>query len=157
MKIALHVIGRTTHNYLNPGIEDYTRRISRYIPFEYRAIPDLKSTKSLTRVRQNELEGRELLKSFDKSDYIILLDEHGQEFTSESFSNYIERKMNAGHRRLVFAVGGPYGFSDEVRQRANEKISLSQMTFPHDLVRLVFLEQLYRAFTILHNEPYHHE
>ncbi len=157
MKISLFVIGKTNHSYLSPGIDDYTKRINHYIPFNIQYIADAKNTKSLSQSQQKQAEGQNLLNAFDKSDYVVLLDERGKEFTSKDFSSFIEKKMQTVAKRLVFVVGGPYGFSDDVYQRANEKISLSKMTFPHDLIRLVFTEQLYRSFTIMNNEPYHHD
>lgn len=157
MKISLLVVGKTVHSYLNQGIDEYTKRISRYCPFSIQYIADAKTTKSLSQEQQKQLEGDNIAAALDKSDYVVLLDEHGKEFTSVDFSAYIERKMQSVPKRLVFIIGGPYGFSKEIYGRANEKISLSKMTFPHDLIRLVFTEQLYRAFSIIHNEPYHHE
>lgn len=157
MKISLLVVGKTVHSYLNQGIEEYTKRISRYCPFSIQYIADAKTTKSLSQEQQKQLEGDNIAAALDKSDYVVLLDEHGKEFTSVDFSAYIERKMQSVPKRLVFIIGGPYGFSKEIYGRANEKISLSKMTFPHDLIRLVFTEQLYRAFSIIHHEPYHHE
>ena len=157
MKISLFVVGKTNHSYLSPGIDDYTKRINHYIPFNIQYIADAKNTKSLSQSLQKQAEGQNLLNAFDKSDYVVLLDERGKEFTSKDFSSFIEKKMQTVAKRLVFVVGGPYGFSDDVYQRANEKISLSKMTFPHDLIRLVFTEQLYRSFTIMNNEPYHHD
>ena len=156
MKISLLVVGKTVHSYLNQGIEEYTKRISRYCPFSIQYIADAKTTKSLSQEQQKQLEGDNIAAALDKSDYVVLLDEHGKEFTSVDFSAYIERKMQSVPKRLVFIIGGPYGFSKEIYGRANEKISLSKMTFPHDLIRLVFTEQLYRAFSIIHHEPYHH-
>ncbi len=157
MKISLLVVGKTVHSYLNQGIEEYTKRISRYCPFSIQYIADAKTTKSLSQEQQKQSEGDNIAAALDKSDYVVLLDEHGKEFTSVDFSTYIERKMQSVPKRLVFIIGGPYGFSKEIYGRANEKISLSKMTFPHDLIRLVFTEQLYRAFSIIHHEPYHHE
>lgn len=157
MKISLLVVGKTVHSYLNQGIDEYTKRISRYCPFSIQYIADAKTTKSLSQEQQKQLEGNNIAAALDKSDYVVLLDEHGKEFTSVDFSTYIERKMQSVPKRLVFIIGGPYGFSKEIYGRANEKISLSKMTFPHDLIRLVFTEQLYRAFSIIHHEPYHHE
>ena len=157
MKISLLVVGKTIHSYLNQGIDEYTKRISRYCPFSIQYIADAKTTKSLSQEQQKQLEGDNIAAALDKSDYVVLLDEHGKEFTSVDFSTYIERKMQSVPKRLVFIIGGPYGFSKEIYGRANEKISLSKMTFPHDLIRLVFTEQLYRAFSIIHHEPYHHE
>lgn len=157
MKISLFVVGKTNHNYLSPGIDDYTKRINHYIPFNIQYIADAKNTKSLSQAQQKQAEGQNLLNAFEKSDYVVLLDERGKEFTSKDFSSFIEKKMQTVAKRLVFVVGGPYGFSEDVYQRANEKISLSKMTFPHDLIRLIFTEQLYRSFTIMNNEPYHHD
>lgn len=157
MKISLFVVGKTNHNYLSPGIDDYTKRINHYIPFNVQYIADAKNTKNLSQAQQKQAEGQNLLNAFDKSDYVVLLDERGKEFTSKDFSSFIEKKMQTVAKRLVFVVGGPYGFSEDVYQRANEKISLSKMTFPHDLIRLIFTEQLYRSFTIMNNEPYHHD
>lgn len=157
MKISLLVVGKTVHSYLNQGIDEYTKRISRYCPFSIQYIADAKTTKSLSQEQQKQLEGDNIAAALDKSDYVVLLDEHGKEFTSVDFSTYIERKMQSVPKRLVFIIGGPYGFAKEIYGRANEKISLSKMTFPHDLIRLVFTEQLYRAFSIIHHEPYHHE
>lgn len=157
MKISLLVVGKTVHSYLNQGIDEYTKRISRYCPFSIQYIADAKTTKSLSQEQQKQLEGDNIAAALDKSDYVVLLDEHGKEFSSVDFSTYIERKMQSVPKRLVFIIGGPYGFSKEIYGRANEKISLSKMTFPHDLIRLVFTEQLYRAFSIIHHEPYHHE
>lgn len=157
MKICLFVVGKTNHNYLSPGIDDYTKRINFYVPFSIQYIADAKNTRNLSQQQQKTAEGQNLLSAFEKSDYVVLLDEHGKEFKSMEFSSYIEKKMQTVAKRLVFVVGGPYGFSEEVYERANEKISLSKMTFPHDLIRLIFTEQLYRAFTIMKNEPYHHE
>ena len=143
--------------YLSKGIEEYTSRLKHYVPFEIQYIADAKNTKSLTVDQQKAAEGRNILAALDKSDQVVLLDEHGKQFTSMDFSRYIERKMSTVQRRLVFVVGGPYGFSPEVYARASEKISLSSMTFSHEMIRLIFTEQLYRAMTILRGEPYHHE
>lgn len=157
MKISLLVVGKTVHSYLNHGIDEYSKRINRYCPFTIQYIPDAKTSRSLPQEKQKQMEGENIAAALDKSDYVVLLDEHGKEFTSMDFSAYIERKKQTVARRLVFIIGGPYGFSEAVHARANEKISLSKMTFPHDLIRLVFTEQLYRAFSIINNEPYHHE
>lgn len=157
MKISLIVIGKTEREYLSKGIAEYSKRVNYYIPFEIVYINDLKNTKNLSQEQQKEMEGTLILKTLDASDYVVLLDEHGKEFKSIEFSKYIERKMINVPKRLVFIVGGPYGFSDAIYERASEKISLSKMTFPHDMIRLIFTEQLYRAMTIMRNEPYHHE
>ena len=143
--------------YLSKGIEDYTSRLKHYVPFEIQYIADAKNTKKLTQEQQKTVEGSNILTAIDNSDYVVLLDEHGRQYTSMDFAKYIEKKMSTIQRRLVFVVGGPYGFSPEVYARANEKISLSSMTFSHEMIRLIFTEQLYRAMTILRNEPYHHE
>ena len=157
MKIELFVVGKTNHNYLSPGIEDYLKRINRYIQFSIRCISDAKNTKNLSQQKQKNAEGQNILVAIDNSDYVVLLDEHGKEYKSIEFASLIDKKMQTVAKRLVFVVGGPYGFSEDVYKRANEKISLSKMTFPHDLIRLIFVEQLYRAFSILNHEPYHHE
>lgn len=157
MKITLVVIGKTNGKFLVEGIEEYTKRLSFYVPFNILYLPDVKNNKKLTEEQQKVQEGSTIMGSLDKSDYVVLLDEHGKEFTSIEFSKYIEKKMVTVAKRLVFIVGGPYGFSKEVKERANEKISLSKMTFSHEMIRLIFTEQLYRAMTIINNEPYHHE
>lgn len=157
MKISLTVVGKTSKQQLVDAIDDYKTRISHYIPFEISYITDAKNTKNLSPDQQKLAEGQSILAKIDKSDTVILLDEHGQEMTSINFAKFVEKLTASGTKKIVFLVGGPYGFSDSVQQRANSKISLSKMTFPHDLVRLIFVEQLYRALTILNNEPYHHE
>lgn len=157
MKISLIVIGKTNGKFLIEGINEYTKRLSYYLPFTIEYLPDVKNNKNLTIEQQMVVEGNTILGAIEKSDYVVLLDEHGKEFTSMEFSKYIEKKMSTVPKRLVFIVGGPYGFSQEVKNRANEKISLSKMTFSHEMIRLIFTEQLYRAMTILNNEPYHHE
>lgn len=157
MKISLVVIGKTNGKFLIDGINEYTKRLSFYIPFNIVYLPDIKNNKKLSFEQQKTQEGVILLGEIDKSDYVVLLDEHGKEFTSIEFSRYIEKKMTTVTKRLVFVVGGPYGFSNDVKERANEKISLSKMTFSHEMIRLIFTEQLYRAMTIINNEPYHHE
>ncbi len=157
MKITLAVIGKTNGKFLIDGIEEYSKRLSFYIPFNILYLPDVKNNKKLSEEQQKTLEGNTILNALENSDYVVLLDEHGKEFTSMEFSKYIEKKMSSVPKRLVFIVGGPYGFSQEVKNRANEKISLSKMTFSHEMIRLIFTEQLYRAMTIMNNEPYHHE
>lgn len=157
MKISLAVVGRTATGYLKQGIEDYAKRLCHYTGFDIVCVGDVKNTKSLTEAQQKAAEGKSILAALGKSDYVVLLDEHGKEFRSIEFAAFIQKRMLGGTRRLVFVVGGPYGFSPEVYSRANDKISLSKMTFSHEMVRLVFTEQLYRAFTILNHEPYHHE
>lgn len=157
MKISLLVIGKTDAGYFVDAIREYENRLGHYIPFEMQVIPDIKNTKSLTESQQKEKEGELILKNLQTGDYIVLLDERGKEFSSLQFSTYIEKKTHTVAKRLVFIIGGPYGFSESIYSKASEKISLSKMTFSHQMIRLIFIEQLYRAMTILNNEPYHHE
>lgn len=156
MKTELILVSKTTDKHLAVGINDYTERISHYIPFEITVIPDLKNTKNLTEEQQKNKEGELILQKLQPSDTVVLLDEHGKEYRSIEFADWLQKKQNTA-RRLVFVVGGPYGFSDAVYARANEKLSLSKMTFSHQMVRLLFVEQIYRACTIIKGEPYHHE
>jgi len=155
MKITLLQTGKTRFGYLQEGINDYHKRISHYLPFEEITIPDLKNTKNLGVPEIKKKEGEMILKFIDKSVRLILLDERGKQEDSEKFAAFIVKNMNSG-RDIVFLIGGAYGFSEEVYSRADEKISLSKMTFSHQLVRLIFAEQLYRAMTIIRGEPYHH-
>lgn len=157
MKIVLIVVGKTAQPYLIEGIDEYVSRIKRYMPFELYVIPELKNTRNLTTEQQKNREGDAILKALQPGDYIVLLDEHGKEYSSSQFASHIDHKQQTSVRRLVFVIGGPYGFSSEVYDRCQEKLSLSKMTFSHQMVRLFFTEQLYRAMTILNNEPYHHE
>lgn len=157
MKITLAVVGKTSTGYLKQGIDEYTRRLSHYVPFDIQYIGDAKNTKYLSEAQQKQNEGKSILAFLDKSDFVVLLDEHGKEYSSIEFSKYIQKHMSRGTRRVVFIVGGPYGFSPEVYARASDKISFSKMTFSHEMIRLLFSEQLYRAYTILNHEPYHHE
>lgn len=156
MKTLLILIGKTTSKVFNTGINDYVERISHYMPFDIITIPELKNTKNITEEQQKEKEGELILKHIQPGDTLVLLDEHGKEFRSIELANWLERKQQTC-RRLVFVIGGPYGFSKEVYDKANEKISLSKMTFSHQMVRLIFTEQIYRACTIIKGEPYHHE
>lgn len=157
MKISLLCVGRTTYAPFQESIERFTRRIVHYVPFELKEIPDIRTTKGMTELKQKEMEGEAILSNFGPNDYVTLLDERGKEYTSREFSKFLSDKMVTLPGRLVFVVGGPYGFSDKVYSRANSKISLSKMTFPHELVRLFFVEQIYRAYTIMRGEPYHHD
>lgn len=157
MKIVLLVVGKTTESYFIQGIDEYSKRLAHYVPFELTVIPELRNTKSLSTDQQKEREADLILKALQPGDYVVLLDEHGREFTSLQFASYLEKKMANIAKRLIFVVGGPYGFSNRVYQAAQEKISLSKMTYSHQMIRLIFTEQLYRAMTILNNEPYHHE
>lgn len=157
MKVALIVIGKTDAGYFVEAIREYANRLVHYIPFEMVVIPDIKNVKNLSEAQQKEREGELILKAVQPADYLVLLDEKGKEFTSAQFAAYLEKKMHAVSKRLVFVIGGPYGFSEAVYKASAEKISLSKMTFSHQMIRLIFTEQLYRALTILNNEPYHHE
>lgn len=156
MKITLLVVGKTTDQRLQTLIEDYQQRLKHYIPFEMVVIPDLRNAKALTQTQIKEQEGIEILRRITPSMDVILLDEHGREYRSIEYAEWIQKKMSAG-RDVTFIVGGPYGFSPAVYERANGKISLSKMTFSHQMIRLFFTEQIYRAMTILRGEPYHHE
>lgn len=157
MKIILMAIGRTNAQYLQDGIEQYVKRLGHYIPFEFKILPDVKTSKSLTTDKQKELEGQMFMQAIGTGDWVTLLDERGKEYTSREFATYIDRKMVSLPKNLFFIIGGPYGFSQAMYERANEKFSLSKMTFSHEMVRLFFVEQIYRAMTILKGEPYHHD
>ncbi len=156
MKFTLLVVGKTTDVRLQTMIEDYQQRLKHYIPFDIIVIPELRNAKALSEAQQKEQEGIEILRRITPATDLILLDEHGQERRSIEYAQWIQKKMAAG-RDIIFVIGGPYGFSTAVYERANNKISLSQMTFSHQMIRLLFVEQLYRAMTILRGEPYHHE
>ena len=157
MQITLIAIGKTDQKAMEALIEIYTKRLAHYIKFELQIIPDLKNNAKLSQEQQKEKEGKLILKQVNSSDNVILLDENGKSFSSVLFAQYLQKKMNSGLKRLVFVIGGPYGFSPEMYARSNGKVALSQMTFSHQMIRLFFTEQLYRAFTILNNEPYHHQ
>ena len=157
MNIRLIAIGKTDEKALQILIEKYAKRIGFYINFEILTLPDIKNSKHLNFEQQKQKEGDLLQKHIQKSDMVVLLDEKGQSYTSVQFSEFIAKKMLGGTKQLVFVIGGPYGFSQEIYNRYKQRISLSKMTFSHQMVRLFFVEQLYRAFSILKNEPYHHE
>jgi len=157
VKILLLTIGNTDKKYMREGIDDYVKRLTFYLPFEMKVIPDIKNRSSLSTELQKEKEGHLILNQVSSGDFLILLDEHGTEFSSVVFSKWIEKKMITGTRQLVFVIGGPYGFSNTVYQRSDIKISMSKMTFSHQMARMIFVEQVYRAMTIIKNEPYHHE
>lgn len=157
MNIELIVVGKTDMKEVEALVAMYTKRINHYVRFAITTIADIRNTKKLSEAEQKRLEGEAILRLINDSDHITLLDEHGAEPRSIEFADIIQRRMLSGTKRLVFVIGGPYGFSDAVYQRANSKLSLSKMTFSHQIVRAIFTEQLYRAFTILKNEPYHHE
>lgn len=157
MTIKLLTIGKTDDAALQKLIDAYINRLGHYNKFELEIIPDLKKTKNLSVAQQKTTEGGLILNKISTSDFVVLLDENGKQFSSEAFSEYIQKRLNSGMKQLSFVIGGPYGFSEEVYSRADGKLSLSRMTFSHQMVRLFFVEQLYRAFTILKNEPYHHK
>lgn len=157
MNIKLIAIGKTDNKALQTLIDDYTKRLSFYIKFDLEMIPDIKNVKNLSEAQQKEKEGELILSKLTPTDQLILLDENGSTFSSVGFSDYLQKKMNSGVKTLVFFIGGPYGFSTEIYKKARGKVSLSEMTFSHQMVRLFFIEQLYRGFTILRNEPYHHQ
>lgn len=156
MNIKLLAIGKTDNKNLQTLIDEYTKRLGFYIKFDLDIIPDIKNVKNLSESEQKNKEGQLILSKLTATDQLILLDENGKEFNSVGFSEFLQKKMNSGIKTLVFVIGGPYGFSDEVYQKAQGKVALSQMTFSHQMVRLFVIEQIYRGFTILNNEPYHH-
>jgi 23S rRNA (pseudouridine1915-N3)-methyltransferase len=157
MDIKILSIGKTDNGIIKALVDDYSKRLSVYIKFNFEIINDIKNAKNLTEMQQKEKEGELILSKLKPSELLILLDENGEDFSSIGFSDFIQKKMNSGIKTLVFVIGGPYGFSEAVYKKANGKIALSRMTFSHQMVRLFFVEQLYRAFTILNNEPYHHQ
>lgn len=156
MTIKLLAIGKTDSKPLQALISEYENRLKHYVRFKLETIPDIKNAKNLSEVQQKEKEGEQILKKLEPTDILVILDENGKQFSSIYFSKYLQKKMNSGIKQLVFVIGGPYGFSDAVYEKALDKISLSKMTFSHQMVRLLVVEQVYRALTILRNEPYHH-
>jgi 23S rRNA (pseudouridine1915-N3)-methyltransferase len=157
MNIRLLAIGKTDNKALQTLIDDYTKRLSFYVKFDMDIIPDIKNVKNLSEAQQKEKEGELILSKITPTDHLILLDENGKTFNSFGFSDFLQKKMNAGIKTLVFVIGGPYGFSETIYQKSQGKVSLSEMTFSHQMVRLFVIEQIYRGFTILKNEPYHHQ
>ena len=157
MKTTLLVVGRTVEQHYITAINDYIQRTKRFITFDMEVIPELKNTKNISMELPKEKEGELICKAFQPGDVIVLLDEHGKEMRSLEFAEWMKRKMNTVNKRLVFVIGGPYGFSQKVYDVAHEKISMSKMTFSHQMIRLIFVEQIYRAMTILNGGPYHHE
>ena len=157
MNIKLITIGKTDNKNLQSLIDEYTKRLSFYVKFELEIIPDIKNVKNFSEAQQKEKEGELILSKIAPTDHLILLDENGKTFSSVGFSEFLQKKMNAGIKTLVFVIGGPYGFSETVYKQAVGKVSLSEMTFSHQMVRLFVIEQIYRGFTILKNEPYHHQ
>ena len=157
MKVCLLVIGKTDAEFVRAGIAEYEKRLKYYMPDEMKVIPDVRNTKNMSEVQQKEREGELIRGQLEASDFVVLLDERGNEYTSKAFAEFLAQKMLTSIKRMVFVIGGPYGFAEEVYNRANMQISLSKMTFSHQMVRMIFTEQLYRAMTILKGEPYHHE
>jgi 23S rRNA (pseudouridine1915-N3)-methyltransferase len=157
MNIELVVVGKTDMKEVEALVTMYSKRINHYVKFAITTLADVRNTRKLSEAEQKRLEGEAILRLINDSDHVALLDEHGAELRSIEFAELMQRRMSSGVKRLVYIIGGPYGFSDAVYQRANSKLSLSKMTYSHQLVRAIFTEQLYRAFTILKNEPYHHE
>lgn len=157
MEITLLAVGKTNITWIKHGIEEYAGRLKRYVKFSMTYVADVKNTRNLPPKQQKDQEGQQILNELHDSDFIVLLDEHGKELSSMEFASWMEKSMASGRKRIVFVVGGPYGFSEAVYAKANAKISLSRMTFNHEMVRLFFTEQIYRAMTILKGEPYHHE
>lgn len=156
MTIKVIAIGKTDSKPLQALISEYKNRLKHYVRFELETVPDIRNVKNISEVQQKEKEGEQILKKMGPNDILVLLDESGKHFSSIDFSKYLQKKMNSGTKQLVFVIGGPYGFSDAVYEKAQGKISLSKMTFSHQMVRLFVVEQVYRAFTILRHEPYHH-
>lgn len=157
MNIELIVVGKTDMKEVEALVAMYAKRLNHYVRFAITTLADVRNTRKLSEAEQKRLEGEAILRLINDSDHVTLLDEHGAELRSIEFADLIQRRMSSGVKRLVFVIGGPYGFSDAVYSRSNSKLSLSKMTFSHQIVRAIFTEQLYRAFTILKNEPYHHE
>ena len=157
MKATLILVGKTVDKRFAELISEYTNRLKHYISFEINTIPELKNTKSLTSEQQKNSEAELIIKNLQSSDYVVLLDEHGKEMRSVEMADWMKRKMNTINKRIVFIIGGPYGFSQKIYDIAHEKLSMSKMTFSHQMIRLIFVEQLYRSMTILNGEPYHHE
>ena len=156
MKSLLIAIGKTDNRYLSEAIDDYLKRASHYVPLELKIIPDIRDVKNLTHEQQRQREGEQILSLLKPGDQVVLLDEGGTEYTSDEFAKWLQQKMSTVSRRLVFVIGGPYGFSPDVYAAAQGKISLSRMTFTHQMVRMIFVEQYYRALSIINNLPYHH-
>lgn len=157
MILELIVIGKTDSKEVSALVEEYARRVNRYCRFSLTVLPDVRDTRKLTTRQQAAAEGSAILRQLAEGDFVALLDERGEEMRSVEFACWVQKRMNSGVKRLVMVIGGPYGFSDEVYARADARLSLSRMTFSHQIVRAIFAEQIYRAFTILNNEPYHHE
>ena len=157
MKVEFWVVGKTQFKYLQEGMEIYEKRLRKYVPFQTVILPDIKNAKNMTPQLLKSKEGEIILSKLEKNDLLILLDEKGKTFTSEKFAFWVEKQLQHSARKVIFLIGGAYGFSDEVYKRSQQKVALSAMTFSHQIIRAIFAEQLYRGFAILNNEPYHHE
>lgn len=157
MEIELLTVGKTTIRFVEDGIAEYSKRLKHYIPYSIKSLPDVKNASKMDQAKQKEAEGEKILETISNSDFVVLLDERGKQYSSIEFSAFLEKQMISGRRKVIFVVGGPYGFSKPVYDRADSLLSLSKMTFNHEMVRLFFTEQIYRAMTILRGEPYHHE
>jgi len=157
MKIVLMAVGKTSFDFVEKGVQIYKKRLTHYLPFENLVIPDIKNAKNLSEKELKNKEGQLILKKIENQDFLILLDENGKQFDSIAFSNKLQSWLQLSHKRVVFLIGGAYGFSDDIYARANSKLSLSKMTFSHQMVRVFAIEQIYRALTIMKNEPYHHK
>lgn len=157
VNIELIVVGKTDSKEVESLVEMYAKRVNFYCKFAVTTLPDIRNVKNISIKQQRSAEGEAILKQFSEGDYVVLLDEHGEEYRSLDFAYWLQKRLNSGVKRLVMVIGGPYGFSDDLYARANAKLSLSKMTFSHQIVRAIFAEQIYRAFAILNNDPYHHE
>ncbi len=157
MEIVLITVGKTTTDYIQKGIDEYCKRLKRYVTFSIKSLPDVRNSKKMSEEQQKTAESAIILSEISSSDYVVLLDERGEMMTSRQFSDFLQKVMLGGKKRIVFVVGGPYGFSPETYARKDAMLSFSRMTFSHEMIRLFFVEQLYRANTILRNEPYHHD
>ncbi len=157
MKVELWMVGKTSFDYLKEGMEIYEKRLKHFLSFEWKIIPDLKNTKNLKPDQIKQKEGDQILQKLHKDDFLILMDERGMDFTSLEFAQFLEKQFLNSQKRIVFLIGGAYGFSKTVYERANKKIALSKMTFSHQLIRLIYMEQLYRAMTIIKGTPYHNQ
>lgn len=157
MNIKILMIGKTDNSVMKTIVDDYSKRLSMYVNCSFETINDIKNTKNLSEIQQKEKEGELILAKIKSSEHLILLDENGESFSSVGFSDFLQKKMSSGIKTLVLVIGGPYGFSEAIYKKANGKIALSKMTFSHQMIRMIIVEQLYRAFTILNNEPYHHQ
>lgn len=157
MKVSLIYVGKTGKSFLIEGEKEYTQRVKRYVPFEVIELSDVKNAKKRSEDEIKAIEGKEILKHIKPNDFVVLLDEKGKEYSSMGFSKYIQKQFNSGNQGIIFVIGGPYGFDPSVYSRANDKVALSKLTFSHQMIRMFFIEQLYRSLAILRNEPYHHQ